>query len=167
MNKKENGFTETALAGLAAIEDYTSVKLKQSDTISHLGEYPPFHDLMLIQIKGRRYCQARLVEPRVDSLNNGDCFILVTNNRGIFLLIGEHANIIEKSKANELYDWIRLHKDLGVSKTQTTGHIIDCKSSLIFRQNNFNEDEFNLVQNENFLSHAEQEFLDILNNQKK
>jgi hypothetical protein len=48
-NKK--GFTQEALAGLAAIEDYTSVKLKRSDS-NNVGEYAPYNDLMLIQIKG-------------------------------------------------------------------------------------------------------------------
>ena len=78
---------------------------------------------MLIHVKGRRYCQTRLVEPRVDSLNNGDCFILVAPSR-LFLWIGEYANIIEKSKATEIYDWIRLRKDLGLNKTQTISAVI-------------------------------------------
>ena len=73
-----SGFTKDAMAGLAAKEDYTSVKLKNSCLVNHSGEYPSFSDLMLLHIKGRRYCQVRMVEPRVESLNNGDCFILVT-----------------------------------------------------------------------------------------
>lgn len=111
MYKKETGFTKAAMAGLAAKEDYTSVKLKTSNEMTHVEKYPPFTDLMLIHIKGRRYCQVRLVEPRIDSLNNGDCFLLVTS-LNLFLLLGETANIIEKSKANELYDWIRLKKGM-------------------------------------------------------
>ena len=51
--KQDKGFTKAALAGLQATEDYTSVKLKNSDYVNHAGEYPPFNDLMLIQIKGK------------------------------------------------------------------------------------------------------------------
>ena len=49
------GFTDTAKAGLAAVEDFSAIKLKQSDseTLSHVGEVaPPYNDLMLIQVKG-------------------------------------------------------------------------------------------------------------------
>ena len=53
--KKDKGFTKAALAGLAAKEDYTSVKLKNSDYVNHFGEFPPFSSLMLIQIKGIVY----------------------------------------------------------------------------------------------------------------
>jgi len=104
---------------------------------------------------GRRYCQVRLVEPRIESLNNGDCFILVTPMR-LFLILGETANIIEKSKANELFDWIQQRKDLGLHKSQAECSIIDCKHSLIFKSM---PDE---GQNENFLTQTEQELLKIL-----
>ena len=55
--KKESNttaFTESAIAGLAAKEDFSSVKLKRSDSSnnSHMGEYPPFKERMLIQVKG-------------------------------------------------------------------------------------------------------------------
>ncbi len=50
--KTNIGFTKEAIAGLAAKEDFSLVKLKRSDSISYVGEYPPFNDLMLIQIKG-------------------------------------------------------------------------------------------------------------------
>ncbi len=178
--KKDKGFTKAALAGLAAKEDYTSVKLKNSDYVNHVGEFPPFSSLMLIQIKGivymdcltenneikaieiyfiqflgRRYCQVRLIEPRIESLNNGDCFILVTPMR-LFLILGETANIIEKSKANELFDWIQQRKDLGLHKTQAECSIIDCKSSLIFKSMP------EKGQNENFLTQTEEELLRIL-----
>ena len=55
------GFTETAKAGLAAVEDFSAVKLKQSDseTLGHSGEVaPPYNDIMLIQIKGIAICIA-------------------------------------------------------------------------------------------------------------
>ncbi len=53
INKVNNGFTEAAIAGLAAKEDFTSVVLKRSESSnSYAGEYLPFSELMLIQIKG-------------------------------------------------------------------------------------------------------------------
>lgn len=55
----------------------------------------------------------RLVEPCIESLNNDDCFIFLASNH-LFLLTGEHANIIEKSKSSEYFDWIRLNRDLGL-----------------------------------------------------
>jgi supervillin len=80
--------------------------------------------------KGRRYCQTRLVEPIVESLNNNDCFILITVDH-LFLWIGENANIIEKKKANDIYDWIRFKKDLGFGKSnqkQTNCSIIESQN---------------------------------------
>ncbi len=55
MGKKDNYFTESAMAGLAAKEDYTSVKLKRSDSMTHLDDYPPFCDVMLLLIKGKQF----------------------------------------------------------------------------------------------------------------
>jgi supervillin len=101
--------------------------------------------------KGRRYCQIRLVEPAFKSLNNSDCFILVNNlQRNVFLYIGENSNIIEKSKANEIYEWIRNRKDLGIHKSQTEFQII---------QNNIliNENDNCTVSSQEFLSYLSQD----------
>jgi len=48
---------------------------------------------------GRRYCQTRLVEPRPESVNSGDCFVLVTTNC-VLLWIGEFSNVIERAKVS-------------------------------------------------------------------
>ena len=51
----KTGFTDTAIAGLAAVEDFSAIKLKHSnsETLGYDGEQAsPFNDLMLIQIKG-------------------------------------------------------------------------------------------------------------------
>ena len=130
---KESGFTEAAIAGLAAKEDFSSIKLKRSDSSNkNAGLYPPYKELMLMQIKGRRYCQTRLVEPAVEMLNNGDCFILINGARA-FLWIGEHANVIEKAKANEIFDWIKFKKDLGLNRSTCAASfvLIDNKTTPI------------------------------------
>jgi supervillin len=54
---------------------------------------------------------------------------LVSGKTRLFLWIGEHSNIIERAKAHEIYEWIRLKKDLGIHKVQTQFHIIDNKTS--------------------------------------
>ena len=77
----------------------------------------------------------------------------------MFLWIGEYSNIIEKSKANEIYDWIRLKKDLGIRKTQTTSAIIDNKHS-ITRSVSFNDDLNE--KSSSSLSKNEKEFYDLL-----
>ena len=54
----KTGFTDTAIAGLAAVEDFSAIKLKHSnsETLGYDGEQAsPFNDLMLIQIKGICY----------------------------------------------------------------------------------------------------------------
>ncbi len=83
-----------------------------------------------------------MIEPIIDSINNSDCFILIAPNR-LFLWIGEYANIIEKSKATEIYDWIRLKRDLGI-KAQTICSVINSKCSFEQDENSFTatENEF-------------------------
>lgn len=66
-----------ALAALASKEDFASVNLRKSgDMTPHL--LPPYKDLMLLHLKGRRRVQTRLVSPTADSINQGDCYVLVT-----------------------------------------------------------------------------------------
>jgi supervillin len=91
-----------------------------------------------------------MVEPSIESLNQSGCFVLVAPLR-LFLLIGDNANIIEKSKANEIYDWIRLKRDLGI-KAQTTCCVINSTITA--------------DQDKNNLSFAEKEFISFLKQQK-
>ena len=50
-----------------------------------------------IIISGRRKVQCRLVEPRAESLNSGDCYALITPDK-IIQWHGEFCNVIEKAK---------------------------------------------------------------------
>ncbi len=53
------------------------------------------------QVKGRRICQTRLVNPAASSVNSGDAYVLVTPKE-IFNWIGEFANVIEKARSAEI-----------------------------------------------------------------
>ncbi|CAM4710014.1 unnamed protein product [Leuciscus chuanchicus] len=111
---KNSGFSEVALAGLASKENFSSVSLRSVNASeqSSNNSAMPYKKLMLIQVKGRRHVQTRLVEPRASSLNSGDCFLLITPHH-CFVWVGEFANVIEKAKAAELSAFIQTKHDLG------------------------------------------------------
>ncbi|XP_050986342.1 supervillin isoform X3 [Labeo rohita] len=116
---KSSSLSDAALAGLASKESYSSVSLRSVSVSEQLtnNSAAPYKKLMLMQVKGRRHVQTRLVEPRVSSLNSGDCFLLVTPEH-CFVWIGEFANVIERAKASELATFIQLNHDLGCRATQ-------------------------------------------------
>ncbi|XP_064141063.1 supervillin isoform X3 [Loxodonta africana] len=113
-----SNFSEVTLAGLASKENFSNVSLRSV----HLTEQNsnnsavPYKKLMLLQIKGRRHVQTRLVEPRASSLNSGDCFLLLSPHY-CFLWVGEFANVIEKAKASELATLIQTKRELGCRAT--------------------------------------------------
>nr|XP_014343085.1 PREDICTED: supervillin isoform X6 [Latimeria chalumnae] len=111
---KNSNFSDVALAGLASKENFSSVSLRSVNLTEQTSNNSavPFKKLMLLQIKGRRHVQTRLVEPRASSLNSGDCFLLITPQY-CFLWVGEFANVIEKAKASELAALIQTKRDLG------------------------------------------------------
>ncbi|XP_050794933.1 supervillin isoform X26 [Gopherus flavomarginatus] len=109
-----SNFSEVALAGLASKENFSSVSLRSVNLTEQNSNNSavPYKKLMLLQIKGRRHVQTRLVEPRASSLNSGDCFLLLTPHY-CFLWVGEFANVIEKAKASELATLIQTKRELG------------------------------------------------------
>lgn len=107
---KSSNFAVEALAGLASKEDFSSVALKRSSSWN--SAYAPYKDLMLLQVKGRRFVQTRLVEPTASSINEGDSYILVTPN-AVYNFIGAYTNVIEQSRAAELTNIIQQKSDLG------------------------------------------------------
>ncbi|XP_036372886.1 supervillin a isoform X2 [Megalops cyprinoides] len=111
---KNSGYSQVALAGLASKENFSSVSLRSVNISEQMSNNSavPYKKLMLLQIKGRRHVQTRLVEPRSSSLNSGDCFLLVTPHH-CFIWTGEFANVIEKAKASELATFIQTKRDLG------------------------------------------------------
>ncbi|XP_064646108.1 uncharacterized protein LOC135499312 isoform X9 [Lineus longissimus] len=114
---QQKGFDQSAIAGIAAKVNFADISLKKaaptaaSKTKGGLRVFP-YMDIMLMQIKGRRQVQFRLVEPKAESLNSGDCFILVSSDK-LFCWMGEFSNVIEKAKAQEIAQTIFQKKDLG------------------------------------------------------
>ncbi|XP_026565863.1 supervillin isoform X12 [Pseudonaja textilis] len=109
-----SNFSEVALAGLASKENFSNISLRSVNLTEQNSNNSavPYKKLMLLQIKGRRHVQTRLVEPRASSLNSGDCFLLLTP-QFCFLWVGEFANVIEKAKASELAALIQTKRELG------------------------------------------------------
>lgn len=67
---------------MASTEDFSSVTLKNvdMDATGYGNTLPPYKDVMLLLVKGRRHVQVRLVEPVAASINSGDNYILVTRS---------------------------------------------------------------------------------------
>jgi supervillin len=51
------------------------------------------------EFTGRRKVQCRLVEPKAESVNSGDCYVLVTPDK-IINWVGDYCNVIEKAKVS-------------------------------------------------------------------
>lgn len=114
---KKSKFTAEALAGLASVEDFTNISLKSSMDPLNVTNLPYKSDSpMLVHIKGRRHVQCRLVTPQFSSLNDGDCFALVTRDQ-IFSFIGKFANVIEMKTCKDFCTSVLRDKDLGCSAT--------------------------------------------------
>lgn len=113
-----SNFSEVTLAGLASRENFSSISLRSVNLMEQNSNNSavPYKKLMLLQIKGRRHVQTRLVEPRASSLNSGDCFLLLSPQH-CFLWVGEFSNVIEKAKASELATLIQTKRELGCRAT--------------------------------------------------
>lgn len=113
-----SNFSEVTLAGLASRENFSSISLRSVNLMEQNSNNSalPYKKVMLLQIKGRRHVQTRLVEPRASSLNSGDCFLLLSPQY-CFLWVGEFSNVIEKAKASELATLIQTKRELGCRAT--------------------------------------------------
>ncbi|XP_069761099.1 supervillin-like isoform X3 [Narcine bancroftii] len=118
---KHSNYADVALAGLTSKENFKNVSLRNVKVTEQPSSNStlPFNKLMLLQVKGRRHVQVRLVEPQSSSLNSGDCFLLITAQH-CFLWIGEFANVIERSKASELANFIQAKRELGCRAASVT-----------------------------------------------
>lgn len=118
------GLAQEALAAVTSAENFAEINLKKVDRFSSTNfAFEPFKDLMLILIKGRRQPSLHLLNPIIDSINEGDCYLLISPLK-VFAWIGRHANSIEKNKALDLIDYLKQHRDLGV-RLETKFFILD------------------------------------------
>ena len=101
-----------ALAGLASKEDFSAVKLSgcAANKLPN-QDLQPYKKVMLLQVKGRRNCQTKLVAPQLDSINSGDAYVLVTPKE-VINWQGKYANVIERSRSAEIAASIVQKKDL-------------------------------------------------------
>ncbi|XP_065351907.1 supervillin isoform X5 [Cloeon dipterum] len=125
---KNSNLAVEALAGLASKEDFTAVSLKKPSG-DPVGTLLPFRDLMLLQVKGRRHVQTRLVEPVASKVNQGDSYVLVTPN-AVYNWLGKFSNVIERTRSAEIALQISQRKDLGCLKAAGNVFTIDEAKSL-------------------------------------
>ena len=113
-----------ALDALQKFEDFSNVQLRRGNTNVPNAEYVPYkrNGVMLLQVKGRRPCQVRLVKASHKSVNSGDAYILISNDRPskceIYVWLGKFVNAIERSRASEVAQAIVQQKDLGCKATK-------------------------------------------------
>ncbi|XP_043910923.1 supervillin-like [Protopterus annectens] len=138
---KHSNMSIAALAGLASKENFKNVNLRDVKSAEQASgnSSMPYTRLMLLQVKGRRHVQTRLVEPSTRSLNSGDCFLLVTPQH-CFLWIGEFANVIERAKASELAPFIQTKRELGCKAS----HVVTIEEGLTYGASR-NKDFWNLM----------------------
>ncbi|XP_075678014.1 uncharacterized protein LOC113790626 isoform X2 [Dermatophagoides pteronyssinus] len=159
ITKDDSRFALSALAGLASVEDFKSVanKLRSNNSVVRNDSWRTFdlknslQSKMLILIKGRRKAHTRLIEPRWQSLNQMDSFILVTKDK-IIAYIGRYSNIIERTKCMEISDLIRKRKDLCFRSSSNGVTLIDCQNDLNLSNNSILMDRLMpLLQELNFI----------------
>jgi len=130
---KHSHLAVEALAGLASTEDFTSVHLRKGVALPHQNMLP-YKDKMLIQVKGRRFCQSRVVPPSPESLNSGDCFILVTPTE-VYNWQGKFSNVIERARSAEVAQTIQQKKDLGCKGASKVDTVEEDKIASCSREN--------------------------------
>ncbi|CAF0899341.1 unnamed protein product [Rotaria sp. Silwood1] len=108
------GLAQEALAALAATENFAEINLRKIDrsSVATFG-FEPYKELMLILIKGRRHCSLRLINPIYESINEGDCYLLITPSK-VFAWLGRYSNALEKAKTMDIIDYLKQHRDFGL-----------------------------------------------------
>lgn len=87
---------------------------------------------MLLQVKGRRVCHTRLVEPNPSFINSGDAYALVTHKE-VFNWLGKFAFVIERSRSAEIAQTVFQRKDLGCKQARSVTTIDEEKTHFVSR----------------------------------
>lgn len=77
---------------------------------------------MLLEVRGRRNCQTRLVKPCKESINSNNAFILVAHNE-IYNWIGKFSNVIVRSRSADVSLAILHNRDLGCKAAEKVATI--------------------------------------------
>jgi len=132
-NSKHSHLAAEARAGLASTEDFTSVQLRKEKLVVN-QRMQPYNNRMLIQVKGRRFCQCRLVEPVAASVNSGDSYVFLTDTE-LFNWQGKFSNVIERARSAEVALTILQKKELGCKKIEKVQTIDEEKLVQCSREN--------------------------------
>uniref|UniRef100_A0A8R1EEL3 Gelsolin-like domain-containing protein n=1 Tax=Caenorhabditis japonica TaxID=281687 RepID=A0A8R1EEL3_CAEJA len=110
---------EQAIAALKSAKQLLKSPTKKS----------PYPEVMLIQIRGVKHTDVRLVAPSMSSIHENACFVVVHQNH-LLKYEGAHANILEKTKAAQLCIEIQGKSDLNCSADTIVAVTESSKSTL-------------------------------------
>jgi hypothetical protein len=97
---------------VAGLRSTGSARTSQSSDGNHESNTDELIKPILLQVKGRRFTQIRVVAAEPESMNHGDCFVLILRDT-VFVWLGEFGNVIERAKAIELGERLHDKRELG------------------------------------------------------
>eukprot|EP00795_Rhopilema_esculentum_P002286 gene2286-17900_t len=117
--QERDDLADDARKGLESKEDLKGAskglkrtsKDKSGISKERINPYDGVKPVMLLQVKGARNVQTRLVEPSVASMNSGDVFILVTPQL-VHQWNGKFCSIMEKARGTEITSVIQQWKEM-------------------------------------------------------
>ncbi|CAI5437576.1 unnamed protein product [Caenorhabditis angaria] len=141
-NEEEPEKLETQAQAIAALKN--AKQLLKSPTKKSI-----FPDVMLVQIKGAKHTDVRIVSPSIHSIHENACFVVITH-RSLIKYEGANSNILEKTKASQLCIEIIGKTDLNcVADSFSTIDQVQ-KSQLLKFLSNTRQPEENNNNNSNF-----------------
>ncbi|CAB3407056.1 unnamed protein product [Caenorhabditis bovis] len=129
---KDHEKIETQEAAIAVLKNAKT--LLKSPTKK--SDYP---EVMLIQIRGSKHVDVRLVAPKMTSIHENACFILV-HHKNLLKYEGVYSNILEKTKTTQLCIEITGKADLNCT-VETATHVNEYQKHMLqrFLSNSENE----------------------------
>uniref|UniRef100_A0A1I7TWZ4 HP domain-containing protein n=1 Tax=Caenorhabditis tropicalis TaxID=1561998 RepID=A0A1I7TWZ4_9PELO len=113
---------ETQAQAIAAIKGAKQL-LKSPTKVS------PYPEVMLIQIRGSKNIDVRLIAPAISSIHEYACFVVV-HHKSLFKYEGSMSNILERTKASQLCIEILGKGDLNCAAESTSTVTENNKSTL-------------------------------------